>query len=429
LILALVAAIATVVVLLGLVALLRRHVRILRLLAFPLMIGSLTLGVWVYRSLRPEHGPALDAFFVWMVVFSLGAALVRVIGLYYFEIYLHSRRGMRLPPLLVGVSFLFAYMVAALIIFRVTFPNVGIAPLLATSAVTSLVLGLALQPILGHFFAGLVLTVERPFRINDWVKVADNEGRVVDITWRTTHLRTRDNDNLVIPNGRIAEQEILNYFYPQPLHMERIHVRAEYRTPPHRVERALLDAASRVEGLVENPSAQVYLLRFEDSGIVYELRVWTEDIAGMPRIRNLCHREIWEEFRRRDITMPFPIRTLEIDPLSRTIEMVAAEKPSIAAVKTSLWVAEGPDRGKALMLLDGKSILVGRSSHCDLALSEPQVSKEHFRLESVVGGYLLRDLASTLGTTVNGERVTERALNDLDRIAIGETVLIFEHHG
>ncbi len=431
LVLALFAGIATVAALLGLVAVLGRYVRLLRLLFFPLIVGAVAIGVWVFLRLRPEHGVKLDSFFIWLVAFFLGAALLRVVGLYYFEIYLHARRGLRLPPLLVGVSFLVAYLIVALLIFRVAFPDVGIAPLLATSAVTSLVLGLALQPILGNFFAGLVLTVERPFRINDWIRYggpAGTEGRVVDITWRTTHLRTRDNDNLIIPNGKIAETEILNYFYPHPLHMERILVGAHYRTPPHRVERALLDAAARVEGLVENPSAHVFVLRFDDSAITYELRVWTEDIASLPRIRSQCHREIWEEFRRHDITIPFPIRTLEIEPRARTVEVVSAEKPTLAAVTASLWVAEGPDRGKAIMLLDGKPALIGRSSHCDLTLSEQQVSKEHFKLDHDASGYVLQDLKSTIGTVVNGERVERRALHDLDRIAIGETILIFEHH-
>ena len=56
------------------------------------------------------------------------------------------------------------------------------------------------------------------------------------------------------------------------------------------------------------------------------------------------------------------------------------------------------------------------------------MSKEHFKLERDAGGYVLQDLKSTVGTLVNGERVERRALRDLDRIAIGETVLIFEHH-
>jgi small-conductance mechanosensitive channel len=428
LLLALAAAIGTAAALLGLVALLRRWVRLLGLLAFPLTIGAIAVGVWVYVRLKPEHQGQLDALFFWLVVFFLAASVLRVLGLYYFEIYLQARRGLRLPPLLVGVSFLVAYLVVALLIFRVAFPEVGIAPLLATSAVTSLVLGLALQPILGNFFAGLVLAVERPFRINDWIKVNGIDGRVVEITWRTTHVRTRDNDNLILPNGKIAELEVLNYFYPQPLHMERIMVGVHYRTPPHRVERAVLEACSRVEGLVENPSSHVFMHSFDESAIVYEVRVWTEDILGLPRIRHQVHREIWEEFRRRDITIPFPIRTLEIEPRARTVEVVNAAQPTLQAATASLWVAEGPDRGKAIVLLDGKPAMIGRAQHCDLTLSEQQASREHFRLELDGAGYVLQDLESKIGTVVNGERVQRRSLRDLDRIAIGETVLIFEHH-
>ena len=422
-----VAGIAAMAAVLGVVLVLRRYVRLLRLFGFPLVLAAAALGLGVFRALAPAHSTQVDTFFVWLVAFLLGAALLRVVGLYYFEIFLHGKRGLRLPPLLVGVSFLLAYLLTGFLVFRFTFGTVSFGPLLATSAVTSLVLGLALQPILGNFFAGLVLTVERPFRINDWVKVAGTEGRVVQITWRTTHLRTRDNDNLVIPNGKIADQEILNYFYPDPLHMERIYVHAHYSTPPHRVERALLEAASRVEGLLERPSATVFLLGFDDSGIKYELRVWTEDIAGLPRISNQCRREIWEEFRRRGIVIPYPIRTLELEPRARTIEVVSAPSPTVAVPVAHLWVADGPYRGKAVALA-GESILVGRSSQCDLALNAPQVSKEHLRLERDGDSWVLRDLQSSLGTTVNGERVEHRALRDLDRIAIGDTVLIFEHH-
>jgi len=431
LLLALAAAIVTTAALLGLVALLRRWVRVLGLLAFPLVLGSVAIGIWVYLRLKPDHRGALDAVFFLVVVFFLAAALLRVTGLWYFEIYLQARKGLRLPPLLVGVSFLVAYLAVGLLIFRVAFPDVSIAPLVATSAVTSLVLGLALQPILGNFFAGLVIAVERPFRINDWIRVggpAGVEGRVVDITWRTTHLRTRDNDNLIFPNGKIAETEILNYFYPHPLHMERVLVGVHYRTPPHRVERAVLDAVARVEGLVENPSSQCFLNHFDESAITYEVRVWTEDIANLPRIRNQVQREIWEEFRRHDITIPYPIRTLEIEPRARTVEVVSAAQPTMQAATASLWVAEGPDRGKAIVLLDGKPALIGRATHCDLALSEQQASREHFRLERDGGGYAIQDLESKIGTVVNGQRVERRTLQDLDRIAIGETVLIFEHH-
>src|SRR6185436_10900 len=157
-----------------------------------------------------------------------------LVGLYLFDGHL-AARGVRRPPVISTVAMLRVDLVTVILTLRFTFPRLDVAPLIATSAVTSLVLGLALQPILGNFFAGLVLSVERPFRINDWIKVGEHEGRVVAITWRTTHLRTRDNDNLVIPNSKLAEERVLNYYYPHPMHLEHIKVGAAYKVPPYRV--------------------------------------------------------------------------------------------------------------------------------------------------------------------------------------------------
>ena len=119
-----------------------------------------------------------------------------------------------------------------------------------------------------------------PFRINDWILVGDQEGRVTSITWRTTHLRTRDNDNLIFPNAKIAGETVLNYLYPHALHMERIYVGVHYRTPPYRVRAALVSAGGRVDGVLDKPHPQVYTFEFDDSAITYELRVWINDMAG-----------------------------------------------------------------------------------------------------------------------------------------------------
>src|SRR4029077_6939448 len=140
------------------------------------------------------------------------------------------------------------------------------------------------QPILGNFFAGIVITLEKPFRLNDWVKVGEHEGRAVAINWRTTHLRTPDNDNVVLPNGRIADDRILNYYYPHPMHLERVRVGISYKTPPYRARRALLGCPVGVAGTLDKPTPEVYVLAFEDSAVLYELRVWIEDVAQSPRI-------------------------------------------------------------------------------------------------------------------------------------------------
>ena len=362
--------------------------------------------------------------------YFLGSVLVlRVIGLYVFEVHLHTHRGIRLPPLLPPVAMGLIYLVTLLVTLKLSFPTWQMTALVATSAVTSLVLGLALQPILGNFFSGIVISLERPFRINDWIRFGDTEGRVVDITWRTTHLRTRDNDNLVIPNGQIADQAILNYFYPHPLHMERVVVGVHYRTPPYRVKQALMDVADRIDTVLEKPSPAVYLLDFGDSAITYELRIWIEDFAHKPRILSHVRSEIWEEFRRRGITIPFPIRTLEIEPRANTLEMarprsVAADddtpRPARLCMSPAGRIAAAP------AICTASRSPLGRSTGCTMTLSEPRASKEHFKIEWDEGAYTLTDLGSHNGTMINGERVDNQVLRDFDRIDVGDTVIVFE---
>ena len=70
--------------------------------------------------------------------------------------------------------------------------------------------------------------------------------------------------------------------------------------------------------------------------------------------------------------------------------------------------------------------MVGRAKSCDLALSDGQASKEHIAIEWLDDGYWLADLETSNGTRVNGEKVTRVELHDLDRIFIGDTVLVFE---
>jgi small-conductance mechanosensitive channel len=430
--LVLVVSLATTALAVAAVALLSRRLRLVRLLAFPLYVAALAAGLRVLLLLLGETPESLDRALAWTLLFLVAVLVLRVAGLYLFDVHLHGLRGVRLPPLLPAVIIGAAYFVAALVTLRVVYPEIPLAPLLTTSAVTSLVLGLALQPILGNFFAGLVISLEQPFRIDDWIRWGDVEARVAKITWRTTHLWTRDNDTVVVPNSKIADQEIVNYYYPHPLHLERVYVGVHYRTPPYRVKQALLDVADRVESVLKKPTPAVYLHAFDDSAIAYELRIWIEDIANRPRIASHVRSEIWVEFARRGITIPYPIRTLEIEPRARSLEIVRPPRPEAVAEEAAagppaarLYVYRGPDRGR-IFPLDGGPVTVGRSSACTFTLDEPRASKEHLRVEWRDGGWMATDLGSQNGTLLNSKRLDEQALHHLDHLAIGDSVIVFE---
>lgn len=407
----------------GIAALQRRFFWV-RQLAFPLYVAAAVATLETFHLVQPGYQSAgVDRALDWAWLFLGLITVFRLVGLYLFDIHLTARRGLRVPPLLPAVAMTLIYLITAFVTLRLTFPKFDVAPLIATSAVTSLVLGLALQPILGNFFAGLVISVEKPFRLNDWVKVGEQEGRVVEITWRTTHLRTRENDNIVIPNSKLADERVLNYYYPHPVHLERVRIPAHYDEPPYRVRRVLLDCAASIQGVLDTPAPEVYVLSFDASAITYELRIWVEDMAAAPRIASDVRGRVWEEFRREGLAIPYPIQTVEI---ARRPRPRKEEESPDGPRPARLFVAEGPERGHSLALDGGQPFTVGRSRACSLALTEPDAGKEHLRLSWEDGAWVVTDLGSRHGTRVNGRPAERETLRPFDRIAIGNTVMIFE---
>jgi small-conductance mechanosensitive channel len=398
---------------------------LVRQLAFPLVVAAVAAALQVAALVPTPQQEALEKARDWALLFLGLATVLRLLSLYFVDVYLRGR-GVSLPPLLPAAAMFVVYGVTAFVSLRLAFPDFDVAPLLATSAVTSLVLGLALQPILANFFAGLVISLEKPFRLNDWIRIGDQEGRVVAITWRTTHLRTRDNDYIVIPNGKISDERVLNYYYPHPMHLERVLVGASYKVPPYRVRRALLACTGGIAGALDTPPPEVYVLSFDDSAVLYELRVWIEDVAQAPRIANEVRSRIWEELQRAGIPIPYPIRTLDLPPRRPAGPARDAGQPPPAR----LYVAEGAERGRTVEL-DPRAgaVTVGRSRSCTLAVADAQASKEHLRVAWTPEGYRLTDLGSSFGTRLNGQPVTDALLHPFDRIAVGETVLVFESDG
>lgn len=394
-----------------------RRIRTIGRYAAPVLVAAFAAGVWgglVLGVADVAKGALVLKAALWVLALVL---VVRALGHYWFNVLLEQRWKVRVPPLLPRVAHGFVYVIGALGIVTLVFPGADLAPLLATSAITSLVLGLALQPILTNFFAGVVLALERPFRIHDWIQVGEHEGQVTDITWRTTYIRTRQNDTVIFPNSSVAQETLTNFLYPHPLHMARIYVGVHYRTPPHRVQAAILRAAETVGGVLEKPSPAVYVFSFDDSAITYEARLWIADMAPLRRIESDVRAAIWEEFRRQRIVIPFPIRTLEI---ARPERRRPEEGP-----RGQLFVAAGPDRGATVRFgRDGLS--VGRGEGCGLVLADPGVSSRHLELSWEDGALRARDAGSSHGTLLNGAAITEETVRDLDRLEIGATTLVVE---
>lgn len=416
--LAILSSLAVSAILIAVVSSLRRFL-VIRQLSFVLFVAAVAAGIKVFTLFTPGRFETLDHALSWILLFLGSITVIRIAGLLYFDLHL-PHRGVRLPTLLPMVTVGFAYLVASLVTFKVSFPEQSMSGLFGAGALTTIVIGLALQPILGNIFAGVVIGLEKPYRINDWIKVGDTEGRVVSISLRTTHLRTRDSDNLIVPNSRMAEDRILNYYYPHPMHLERVLVHVPFTVAPYRVRRALLDSARNIPGVLEKPTPDVYIRNFDDRAVIFELRIWVEDIGQQPRIHSDVRFKIWDEFHRARIPFAYPVRRVEMTPRPKAQPVEPGRPP-----RARLFVAVGDEAGQQ-MELGARRMVVGRTRGCDLALSDGQTSKEHIAIEWQSEGFVMTDLETSNGTRVNGEKVARAVLQDLDRIFIGDTVLVFE---
>jgi small-conductance mechanosensitive channel len=173
---------------------------------------------------------------------------------------------------------------------------------------SAIVLGLALQETIGNAFAGLALQIERPFRVGHWVTAAGHEGRIVEVTWRATKIRTKAGNLVVLPNSEVAKAAITNYSEPAAPFRLDVVVGIHYDTPPNAARDALLAAVRRVPRVLATPGPEVLLWEFAASSINYTVWFWTDDYEQYEVAQSDVRRAIYYELGRRRIVIPYPIQ-------------------------------------------------------------------------------------------------------------------------
>jgi small-conductance mechanosensitive channel/CRP-like cAMP-binding protein len=196
-------------------------------------------------------------------------------------------------------------LVIALVLLASTFLS---EQLLTTSAVSAVVLGFALQDTLGNAFAGLAIQSEKPFHVGHWIRVGEYEGRVTEVTWRATKLRTKTGNLVILPNNFIGKEAITNFSTPTaPLRLE-VEVGASYLVPPNAVKAAILEAMRHSPRVLLAPAADAVLASFDGSAITYKARFWVDDFEHVERSRDEVRTAIFYAFQRYNIEIPWPIQ-------------------------------------------------------------------------------------------------------------------------
>jgi small-conductance mechanosensitive channel/CRP-like cAMP-binding protein len=248
------------------------------------------------------------------VVLLSTAFVVALVNRYVFDWYFEKRKETPIPQFLREVVALLIFIIALLFVLSFGYhAERGLRSVIATSGVAAVILGLAGQNVLGGIIAGMSLQINRPYKVGDWLHVGDVYAEVMEINWRSTRLRTNDAIYLDIPNNEIVRQTIVNLHYPTQIHAMRIRVGIDYTVPPNRVKDALSRAAIAASGVLPNPSVKVFLVDFGESAITYEIKFYMGNHARINEISDAVRTNVWYELKRQRITIPYPIRTLQVE--------------------------------------------------------------------------------------------------------------------
>lgn len=186
----------------------------------------------------------------------------------------------------------------------------NLAAILTPSAILTAIIGLALQDTIGNFIAGLLIQVEKPFEINDWIEIEGQQGQVRELNWRYTKVETLDRYYMIVPNSKIATQKVVNYSKPTPTVNEYLSIGVSYDIPPLKVKRAIEAILNSNPNIVKDDQEGVFLHEYADSSIVYKIKYAIRDFSIHRQVRDEVYSAIWYQFRKQAIQIPYPIRTV-----------------------------------------------------------------------------------------------------------------------
>jgi potassium efflux system protein len=261
--------------------------------AFLVFAGILLVTRWIQRSLEERIFPQtrLDAG----VRHSLKAA-VGYVGLVVAAVMAISALGLNLTNLAVVLGAL----------------SVGI--------------GFGLQAIASNFVSGLILLIERPVKVGDWIRVGDKEGFVKRISVRSTEIETFQRANVIIPNSEILSTSIVNLTHRDHFGRIDVPVGVAYGSDVEKVKEVLTRCGAAHPAAVKSPPPQALLLKFGDSSLDFELRVHVDRIERYWTIVSDLHYAIERAFREAGIELPFPQTDIHLRDLDRIEGMIAGRR-------------------------------------------------------------------------------------------------------
>ena len=216
----------------------------------------------------------------------------------------------------IGVTSRLAHYLLAIVAIGASLQTIGIqlSALFAAGAVLALAVGFAMQTILQNFASGLILLVERTIKPGDILEVNRTLIRVVKMGIRSTVARTRENEDLLIPNSTLVQSTVKSLTFRDKQYRIRVPVGVTYGSDMTAVREVLEAVGEAYENRIAGMQPVVLMKQFGSSSVDWELSVWTKDPWHEQVIRSGLHESVWHAFKQASITIAFPQLDVHLDP-------------------------------------------------------------------------------------------------------------------
>lgn len=269
---------------------------------------------------HPLIRKAITFLFVWVTVWAIS----RVLTLVKESSFLRGKLTQTVRGVFFAIARALIYILGLLIALDTI--GISITPLIASLGVGSVAIALALQDTLGNLFGGVYLYVGRTLSPGNFIRLeSGQEGRIIRVGWRSTHMLLGANNMVIIPNSKLSSAIVTNYSLPSPSISVMVTVGVSYGADLDRVEETLLSVASEV--IAQSSAADrsekpvVRFREFQDSSIETAVFVRAVGFAEQAALKHEMMKAIKRRFDAEGIEIPFPQRVV----MSRPVESVAQD--------------------------------------------------------------------------------------------------------
>jgi small-conductance mechanosensitive channel len=177
-------------------------------------------------------------------------------------------------------------------------------------------IGFGLQNVVNNFVSGLILMFERPIQPGDVVEVSGTSGKVREIGMRATTLSTFEGADVVVPNGVLLNEKLINWTLSDMDRRIDVNVGVAYGNDPRRVLELLMEVTRSTPGIATEPAPAILFSGFGPNSLDFAIRSWTNNFGDWVKIRSDLHVRVYEALRHAGIEIPFPQQDLHLKTIS-----------------------------------------------------------------------------------------------------------------